>query len=37
MTYFYRSGAKVALQHGGATTKLETTETGVDVTGGVNC
>jgi len=32
---FLRSGAKVALQHGGANTKLETTETGVDVTGGV--
>ena len=32
---FLRSGAKVALQHGGANTKLETTATGVDVTGGV--
>jgi hypothetical protein len=30
---FLRSGGKVALQHGGAHTKLETTATGVDVTG----
>ena len=32
---FLRSGAKVALQHGGANTKLETTATGIDVTGTV--
>ncbi len=32
---FLRSGAKVALQHGGANTKLETTSTGVTVTGTV--
>jgi len=32
---FLRSGAKVALQHGGANTKLETTATGIDVTGNI--
>ena len=30
-----RSGAKVALQHGGSNTKLETTSTGIEVTGTV--
>ncbi len=34
---FLRSGAKVALQHAGANTKLETTATGIDVTGTVSC
>ena len=32
---FLRSGGKVALQHAGGNTKLETTSTGVDVTGTV--
>lgn len=32
---FLRSGAKVALQHSGANTKLETTDTGISVTGTV--
>ena len=33
---FLRSGGKVALQHAGANTKLETTATGINVTGTVN-
>jgi len=33
---FLRSGGKVSLQHAGANTKLETTATGIDVTGTVN-
>lgn len=32
---FLRSGGKVSLQHAGANTKLETTSTGIDVTGTV--
>ena len=32
---YLRSGGKVALQHAGANTKLETTTTGIDVTGDV--
>ena len=32
---YLRSGQKVALQHGGANTKLATTSTGIDVTGGI--
>ena len=34
---FLRSGGKVALQHAGANTKLETTATGINVTGVIDC
>jgi len=32
---YLKSGQKVALQHGGANTKLHTTDTGIEVTGGI--
>tara|TARA_R110000822_G_scaffold73855_4_gene177677 strand:- start:1150 stop:2919 length:1770 start_codon:yes stop_codon:yes gene_type:complete len=32
---YLRSGQKVALQHGGTNTKLHTTDTGIEVTGGI--